>query len=158
MKLNQKGFSLIEMLAVVVIIGLLLVFIVPNVSKLIEQNKNDAYEKLKDSIITATKNYISDNRYKIEIAGKCTGDEMKAITKIGQGKENEEENEEKNKITDSKIQLSRLTEGGYIKEPVKNPKTNKEINLENSYIKVEYNCKTKDYEYTLEDLKEKKET
>ena len=148
MKLNQKGFSLIEMLAVVVIIGLLLVFIVPNVSKLIEQNKNDAYEKLKDSIITATKNYISDNRYKIEIAGKCTGDEMKAITKIG----------DDNKIIDSKISLSTLTESGYIKEPVKNPKNNNAIDLKNSYIKIEYNCKTKDYEYTLEDLKEKKET
>lgn len=68
---------------------------------------------------------------------------MKAITKIG----------DDNKIIDSKISLSTLTKEGYMKEPVKNPKNNDAIDLENSYIKVEYNCKTKDYEYTLEDLK-----
>ena len=141
MKLNRKGFSLIEMLAVVVILGLLLAFMIPNVAQLIEKNKNDSYDKLKDNIVIAAKNYVSDNRYKIEIDGKCIDKtDKKNVNKING-----------NIMTESKMYISSLTAAGYLTDPIINPKTNKEIDLSSSYVEVKYNCKTKDYEFTLED-------
>lgn len=49
---NKKGFTLIELIAVIVIIGLLFVIAVPSVSKYMEQSK-------KQTLITTINNYIN---------------------------------------------------------------------------------------------------
>ena len=70
MNLNNKGFTLVELLAVVVILSILLAFMYPNVNKLINENKEKNYEKLESSIKSAAKMYISDYRYKISVDGE----------------------------------------------------------------------------------------
>lgn len=59
--MNKKGFSLIELLAVIVILGLILVIAVPNVVKMVDDfRKKDRIEMLKKSAISAVKEYIVD--------------------------------------------------------------------------------------------------
>lgn len=145
MKLNNKGFTLIEVLAVVVILSILLAIATPTVNHLINQNKENNYNNLEDSIIQAAKIYLSDNRYNIKIEGLCSDtDTEKNITYINN-----------NELTNSHLPISWLvnsedlstdTEGNIV-----DPRnTDKKLNLESSYVLVKYQCSTKDYKYSLE--------
>ena len=140
MKLNYKGFTLIELLAVIAIMGMLAVIMVPTISGVIEENKNNSSNNLKNSIKSSARAYISDNRYEIRLDGSCTNStEKKNITFI--------DNES---ITGSKITVKLLIEKGYLKsnsDDIINPETNRPIDANSSYIIVKYNCSSKDYEY-----------
>ena len=65
MKLNYKGFTLVELLAVIAIMGMLAVIMVPTISGVIEENKKNNSENLKNSIKSSARAYISDNRYQL---------------------------------------------------------------------------------------------
>ena len=138
MKLNNKGFSLIEVLAVIVILGILAAIMIPTTTKMIKQNKEDNYKSLKKSIITATKVYISDNRYNIELeTGECNDDgtgtrTIKSINTVE---------------INSKLPISKLIESKNISSKIKNPITGKYLDADNSYIYVQYSCKNKNYTY-----------
>ena len=67
MKLNNKGFTLIEILAVVIILSIITAIMVPSVNYLIDKNKEDNYKQLEKNILNATKIYLSDNRYNINL-------------------------------------------------------------------------------------------
>lgn len=144
MKLNYKGFTLVELLAVIAIMGMLAVIMVPTISGVIKSNKENSLSNLKNSIKSSARAYISDNRYEISLGGSCTNsNDKRNITSIGTGPN------QKN-ITDSKIRVSILVSEGYLKSnsgDIINPETNKPINKENSYIMVKYDCSSKDYEY-----------
>ena len=49
MKINRKGFTLLEVILVVAILGVITLIVVPSVSSLINKNKNEQYENLKKS-------------------------------------------------------------------------------------------------------------
>ena len=61
---QSKGFTLIEMLAVLVIIILLTSAIVPSLINLIARNKNKLSNQTKDLIYSATELYLSENNGK----------------------------------------------------------------------------------------------
>ena len=58
--MNNKGFTLLEIILVVAILGVITLIVVPSVSSILNKNKNDQYENLKKSIISAAKMYVSD--------------------------------------------------------------------------------------------------
>ena len=139
-KLNNKGFTLIELLAVIVILSILMSIMVPSVGNIIQKNKEDNYQSLKDSIISAAKIYISDNRYQITI-GNCNSPSDKvAILST---------------LTESKIPIQILADAGNLKTTsegkIINPKDKKNLNLNSSYVVVKYQCDKKEYEYQLEE-------
>lgn len=134
MNLNNKGFTLVEILAVVVILGVLMAFMYPNVTRLINKNKAESLEQLKLLIESAAKIYISDYRYNISVNGNN-------ITKINN-----------RSITNNKVLVSYLIEEGALKVTDKgnihNPQnTNDCLNTDSSYIEVKYNSTLKDFEY-----------
>ena len=143
--LNNKGYTLVEILAVIVILGMLLVIVIPNVGNLINMNKENNIKQFNISIKNAAKLYISDYKYEISVVGKCNNinDEL-TINKIST-----------NTLTDGKILISTLVEegnittnkDGYIYSP---DNKEKKLNLSSSYIIVKYSCKTKDYLYNQE--------
>ena len=141
MKLNYKGFTLVELLAVIAIMGMLAVIMVPTISGVIEENKKNNSENLKNSIKSSARAYISDNRYEIKLDNKsCNNNNTKReIFSIN------------NKtILESKITVELLVNEGYLKSnsgEIINPETNKTINKGESNIEVKYNCSSKDFEY-----------
>lgn len=59
---KQKGFTFVEVLAVVVLLGILVTVAVPIVSKYVGKGKDDYNEKLNGLLELAGKSYFSDNR------------------------------------------------------------------------------------------------
>ncbi|MGI6325326.1 MAG: prepilin-type N-terminal cleavage/methylation domain-containing protein [Bacilli bacterium] len=55
---KNKGFTLVELLAVIVILGIVLTIAVPNIATLINQAKQSSNERQKEFIINATKKYM----------------------------------------------------------------------------------------------------
>lgn len=69
----KKGFTLVELLGVVTIIGLLGLVVVPVLNKVISDNKNDLYDVQINNIKKGASNYISENVFSINIPN---GDSM----------------------------------------------------------------------------------
>lgn len=76
MKKNRKAFTLVEILAVVVIIGVVFTVATIGVTRYIGKGKKDVFKRHQDSFKTASKNmstkYLSDNNFNCNQAdGKC---------------------------------------------------------------------------------------
>lgn len=135
--LNNKGFSLIEVLAVVAILGMLVIIMVPAVNTLINKNKETNYKQIEDSIISAAKLYVSDYKYEMQVdLSTCPG----TVKKVGDVD-----------LTDSRLSVSILVSSGYLEtksKKIKNPKDGtKCLKSDSSYVNIKYNCDKKDYSY-----------
>lgn len=64
--MNKKGFTLVEIMAVILLIGLLLVLVVPNVINQVGNKKDVLDDLTKNIIYSATKLYIEQNDIIIE--------------------------------------------------------------------------------------------
>ena len=147
MKLNNRGFTLIEVLAVIVILSILMAIMVPNVGKILEKNKKDNYADLEKSIISAAKIYVSDNRYEIQVdLDSCTtSSQFVNVTSIGG-----------NLLDGSKLFIDTLVDAGNLKtnssgEVVNPMNKNQKLQLGKSYVVVKYLCDKKDYSYSLKE-------
>lgn len=60
--MKNKGFTLVELLAVIIILGLISLVAVPAVSHLLKENKENAYESKKDMLLSQAKMYTKENR------------------------------------------------------------------------------------------------
>ena len=139
MRLNRRGFTLVEMLAVVVILGLLIGIMVPSVNSLINKNKEDSLKSLENNIRSAAKSYFSDYRYEVVISNDNCVNDVKDVISINNVE-----------LNSSRLFLNTLVDEGYLKADngnIKNPKTSQIINLKGSYIVVQYSCSKKDYIY-----------
>ena len=141
-KINSKGFTLMEVLAVVVIITIIGLIAVPNILSIINTGKNSTYDILvKDITIAAIQlheevSFISSdtngpNHYlvHVESGGPNTG------KKILRGKDIDNNNIEPNSI---KINLQTLVSNGFLTG------TNNAKKSNNSNEKIIINPKTKE--------------
>ena len=69
--MNNKGFTLIEMIMVIAILAMLAVLTTPNVIKMINKNKADNYNSVIDSIVSSCDLYVSDKRYELRFNNTC---------------------------------------------------------------------------------------
>lgn len=59
--MNKKGFTLIEVLSVLVLLGIISAITVPTVNKIIKNAKNKLYDEQVAQIISASKKWGTDN-------------------------------------------------------------------------------------------------
>ena len=62
-KMNKKGFTLVELLAVIVILGLLMAIAIPSVTKYITQSRKKTLISSIDAYITAVTTAVNDNQF-----------------------------------------------------------------------------------------------
>jgi prepilin-type N-terminal cleavage/methylation domain-containing protein len=76
--MNDKGFTLVELLTVIIILGVLAIITVPMVMGNVEESKRISYDKLIKNIEQTTQIYIRNN--KDNIPGIKTVDNVTSIT------------------------------------------------------------------------------
>ena len=62
MKLNNKGFTLVELLAVIVILLAISMVAIPNITASLEKNKNKLSDSQKKIIVSSAELFISENK------------------------------------------------------------------------------------------------
>ncbi|MGI6324518.1 MAG: type II secretion system protein [Bacilli bacterium] len=58
---KKQGFTLVELLAVIVVLGIILVIAIPNIQQIITNARIEAYERQKEFIADAAKKYVASN-------------------------------------------------------------------------------------------------
>lgn len=61
--INKKGFTLVEALLVLAIIGVLLLTIIPAIITITKKNKEKTCISNRENIISAAKMYVAENKY-----------------------------------------------------------------------------------------------
>lgn len=118
--LNNNGFTLVEILAVITILSLLMVFVIPNFISILNRNKSSAVDIQKNMIVSAARLYVEDcsnlNNDDISCNFSTTGD-------------------------NTKINLEDLVNNGYIENVVVSDKTcSGIITITDEEYNVELNC------------------
>ena len=116
---NNKGLTLVELLAVIVIIGILSSLAVTAISKLLDRSTENYYKDQEDNIALAAQTYTNDNRNLLPF--KTTAPD-----------------------NSTKIKLRDLINNGYIKT-VKD-KSGDDCDITNRYVTITKNS-TEDYTY-----------
>ena len=62
MSMNKKGFTLVEILADIVILGILMSIAIISISRILDNSKQGFYENVEDQLILAAKSYYNDHR------------------------------------------------------------------------------------------------
>lgn len=69
--MNNKGFTLVELLAVIIILSLLAILASTSVSKIVKDSKNDLYDTQINLIKSAAEAWGADNLYDLPDDGTC---------------------------------------------------------------------------------------
>lgn len=67
--MNKKGFTLIELIATIVIMALILIMVMPSINALLNNNKDKAYEYYGDSLIDAAEIFVGREKEDITSLG-----------------------------------------------------------------------------------------
>ena len=81
MKKNKRGFTLVELLAVIVILMAISAIAIPSITASIERSKNKQFEAKKAVIIEAARLYYSE--HKVSLTGFTAGNCYIPVTKLG---------------------------------------------------------------------------
>ena len=60
---KNKGYTLVEIIAAIVILALLILIAVPAINKQLINFRLNYYKKLENSVVSASKDYVTDRRY-----------------------------------------------------------------------------------------------
>lgn len=118
--MKNKGFTLVELLGVLVVLGLISLITIPSVTGILKNNKEKAYNKQINTIINAAKTWSIKNANEIK------------------------------KDQDNYVMVSTLLESGYIEQdelinPIDNSKINGCVKIKYTEIYKQY-----EYEYNKE--------
>lgn len=121
--MKRNGFTLVELLAVLIILMLLITITVPLISNVMKDSRKKATEKLISNIEVSAKKYVTDNIRDME---------------------------ELNKFGFINVSLKTLVENKYIQSNLKNPETKENLFVDDIiYVTLDYNNKL-DVKYDIE--------
>ena len=78
--MDRDGFTLVELIAVITILGLLALVVFPSVNASLKQSRADAYDAQKNQIIKAAREYFYENPSELPDVGSkeiCVNDLIK---------------------------------------------------------------------------------
>lgn len=134
----KKGFTLTELLAVIVIMGIIGLIAIPNVQNLMERHKNNMLQIQERNIESAARSWGADHTYLLptleDASIKKTYEEVKNGTDQEYG--------------ELVITLELLQNNGYIGKEIKNSVTKKDIDPK-SEIHITYGKRTIEYNFVL---------
>ena len=81
--MNKKGFTLVELLAVIIILSLLALLASTSVSKIVKDSKSDLYDTQINLIKSAAEAWGADNLYDLPDAGTCKYLTLKDLKQYG---------------------------------------------------------------------------
>jgi len=108
----KKGFTLVELIAVLVILSLISLIAIPTVNNSLKKYKENLYEDAIDNIEQAAKNWGADN------IGKLPNSSSSATEQEYPNIDTEQD------FSKLRIRIKHLQEAGYIGTELKNPKKN----------------------------------
>lgn len=97
--MNKKGFTLTELLGVIVLLVLITMITIPIISNAIKNGKETADKQTEENIVLAARNWAADNKQVLVDNAKPT----------------------------YKVSIQTLKDGGYIDRDIKLPSTDEEI-------------------------------
>ena len=59
--MNKKGFTLVEVLAVIILLGLIAAILIPNYNKTIEKSKKNSFKESLNGLVRTIENYVANN-------------------------------------------------------------------------------------------------
>ena len=118
--MKKNGFTLVELLAVIIILGLLSLIVVPTVTNSIKNYRNELYEVQKSNIEDAARVWASDNLEQLP-------------TQSGETK---------------KLTLKFLQDEGLVEEDIKDPRNKKKFDVDSTTVTITKNGNA--YTYTVE--------
>lgn len=125
--MKKEGFTLVELLAVIVIIGIIYLIVFPSVTSFIDKSKEKSYNIQVDLIEKASKKWVVDN----------TDELLK---------------KDPYHLNNINLTLTTLKKDGYLQDEfIENPKTKK---IMTGCVVVSYQSNKNQYEYTYEDGKD----
>ncbi len=124
-KMNEKGLTLVELMAVISILAVVALIVTPNILGSIKKYRNKMYDTQVNNILSAAKNWAAD-----EIDKKhclvCIPESNSGLTEeycLENGGEGCKETDVDGRIL--VVYLAELMDDGYLKEDLENPKTDK---------------------------------
>jgi type IV pilus assembly protein PilA len=114
---KSRGFTLVELLAVIVILAVILVIAIPNVIKIIDKARLDSYKRTEDMLVSAVQKYMASEGVTINTVGQTIpitydalkNSNIKVIDKIY-------DQITKNECSNSKVYVTK-TANGYTYKP-----------------------------------------
>lgn len=119
--MKKNAFTLVELLAVIIILALLAVILITSINNLLDRTKESGHELLLSNIEYAAKNYVNENDHVLESLTQADPSYI--------------------------IYLSDLISEGHLKSPVIDPLTNTEVSG-NSIVEVKL-LETGDISYII---------
>lgn len=129
MKLNNEGFSLIEILAVVVILSIIGSIMFSTIGNVINDTNEKVDEKNIESLISATKMFVNDHKYDIIFDKNCSGS-VSTLNIISISS---------NAIINNEISGNLLYQYGYLRDN----------SLKDKKVEVIFDCDSKKFNYTI---------
>ncbi len=121
--MKKSGFTLVELLGIIIILGLILAISVPAINSYIDKTEDNSLALLTENLKGAAQNYLADNMDQIpEVEGEETV-----------------------------ITLEMLVQGNYIDANIENPKTHKKMSYTNTTITVSYEAGSYRYDVNIVD-------
>ncbi len=103
----KKGFTLAELIGVIVVLALISLITIPAISKILKQNKSGLCETQMNNILSAARSYGADNVFTLPTSTQPGEDTLE-------------------------ITLQDLIDGGYIEANIENPATREIIDPDSS--------------------------
>lgn len=132
---KNKGFTLVELLAVITILGLLAIITIPTVTNMMSKQKEKLYYDQLNQLIRASQNWATDNtKFLANLTNKCSDTYIVSIDQL------------KNKTYDPTKNTEEYV--SYLADDFKNPKTDEQF--KNDEIKVNIYKQSKNYLYCVD--------